>query len=98
MLNKFKTKAKVWLYPGKAAWHFVTIPKELSMNIKELFSDQERGWGSLPIKVTINETSWDTSIFYDKKSNGYLLPIKSLIRKKEDISVDDVIEFSFEIK
>ena len=58
----------------------------------------KRGWGSLPVKVAIGETSWNTSIFPDKKLGSYLLPIKSDVRKKELISAGNIVQLSLEIK
>lgn len=43
----FKFKAKVWHYEGPTAWHFVTLPKGLSADIKKNFDALKRGWGSL---------------------------------------------------
>lgn len=90
----YKIKAKVWLYPGMAGWHFVTLPKKQSNEIKELFSGMSGGWGSLPVIVTIGKTSWKTSIFPDKKTEAYLLPLKSEVRKKEKIVNGDTIFFN----
>ncbi len=98
MINNFDLKAEVWLYPGKAAWHFITIPENEGELINELFSNLKRGWGSLKVNVTIGATSWDTSIFPDKKSNSYLLPLKSEVRKKEKIEIGDVVNFILKIK
>ena len=96
--NEYKIDAKVWLYPTMAGWHFVTIPKDISEDIKQQFGDLKRGWGSLPVKATIGKTEWNTSIFPDKKLKGYLLPIKAEVRKKENISVDHKITLRLEIK
>lgn len=79
-------KATVWLYPGMAGWHFVTLPEKQSLQIKSCFGFLKRGWGSLPILVTIGKTSWKTSIFPDKKAGAYLLPLKAEARKKEKIA------------
>lgn len=91
-------RAKVWLYPGMAGWHFVTLPKKQSETIKKTFSAMKRGWGSLPVTVTIGKTSWKTSIFPDQKAGAYLLPLKSDIRKKEKVAEDDTIAFLLEIR
>lgn len=96
--NKYKLKAKVWVYPGPAAWHFVTLPKKESAQIKKGFQGLERGWGSFPVAVTVGKTTWKTSIFPDKKAGAYLLPIKSEVRKKEKIFEDQTITFNLEIK
>ncbi|MBI4097240.1 MAG: DUF1905 domain-containing protein [Candidatus Levybacteria bacterium] len=95
--NQYQVHTKVWLYPGMAGWHFVSIPQGISEDIKNHFGDMKRGWGSLPVKVTIDVTSWKTSIFPDKKAGGYLLPLKADVRKKEGIVADDKIELLLEI-
>lgn len=86
------------MYPGMAAWHFVTISEDLAVDIKRHFGAIKRGWGSIPVRATINKTSWDTSIFPDKQSNGYLLPLKAEVRKKESIVADKKIRVLLEIK
>lgn len=96
--NQYKIDAKVWLYPGEAAWHFVTIPPDISDNIKSLFGDRARGWGSLPVEITIGSTIWKTSIFPDKKEGAYLLPLKAEVRKKENIHIGDSLNFLLEIR
>jgi len=94
---KFSASAKAWLYSGKAAWCFVSLPTELASLLAANFADQKHGWGSLPVTVTIGETTWKTSIFPDKKSATYLLPLKADIRKKENIVPGDTISFSFQV-
>ena len=96
--NQHKFKTNVWLYPGMAGWHFVSIPQDVSENIKNNFGDMKRGWGSLPVMVTVGKTSWKTSIFPDKETKGYLLPLKAEVRKKEGIAADDKIELLLEIR
>ncbi len=46
----------------------------------------EEGWGRLKATVTVKKTTWKTSIWYDTKAVAYLLPIKAVIRKKEDLT------------
>jgi len=97
---KLEFTAKIWLYPGESAnWHFVTLDKASAEQVK---TSQERvkrrGWGAVKVKATIGKTSWDTSIFPDKQSGRYLLPIKASVRKKEKVgqgySVDVVLTLS----
>ena len=96
--NVYSIRAKVWLYPGMAGWHFVTLPKKQSGEITRLFGILKRGWGSLRVVATVGKTSWKTSIFPDKKAGAYLLPIKASVRKQEDITAGDTITFLVEIK
>jgi len=97
MQKTYQIKEKVWLYPGKAAWHFVTIPKDIAADIDYHFAQNKRGWGSLPVSVTLGKTTWKTSIFPDKKSSSYLLPLKAVSREKEHIQVGQVIEFTIKV-
>lgn len=78
-------RAKIWVYDGPAAWHFVTLPKSLSQTIRKTFEFAARGWGSLPVEVRIGQTTWRTSIFPDQKAGAYLLPLKSGVRKMENL-------------
>jgi hypothetical protein len=91
-------KTRVWLYPGMAAWRFLSLPKTQSAKIKKLFGGDARGWGSLPVIATIGKTTWKTSIFPEKESTTYLLPLKVDVRKKENIKDGSEISFAIEIK
>jgi hypothetical protein len=98
MTKKFAVTAKVWIYPGMVGWHFVTIPVEITKDIDFYFSQSKKGWGSLPVQVSLGKIDWKTSIFPDKKSASYLLPLKAEVRKKEHLQEGDTISFSLEIK
>jgi hypothetical protein len=94
----YKMKSEVWLYPGMAGWHFISIPKRKSEEIKKRFHTNVKGWGSIPVEVLLGKTQWKTSIFPDKKSGSYLLPLKSEVRRKEKVMVGDIVSFSISIK
>ena len=94
-----KFSAKVWIYPGmKGAWHFLSVPKKKSAQIKKVFGALAGGWGSLPVDVAIGKTSWKTSIFPDKKSASYILPLKSAVRKKENIKEGNITNCVIKIR
>jgi Domain of unknown function (DUF1905) len=96
--NLYKIKSEVWLYPSMAGWHFMSVLKKDGEDIKKCFGKKQRGWGSLPVMVILGKTSWKTSIFPDKHSGSYLLPLKALVRKKEGIWSGDKVSFSIKIK
>ncbi len=91
-------RAKVWVYTGMGAWRFLTLPKKQGQDIKKQSGACARGWGSLPVSVTIGKTVWNTSIFPDKKSGSYLLPLKAKVRKAEKIVDDSTISFSITLR
>ncbi len=99
MGKQYKVRSEVWLYPGAvAAWHFISVPKKQSEDIKKTFGKKARGWGSLPVQITLGKTSWKTSIFPDKKSDTYLLPLKVEVRRKEGVTHGDTVSFTLEVK
>lgn len=85
-------QAKIWQYKSGGGWHFVSIPKHLSMEIREHFKWQEEGWGRMKVKAELHMTQWDTSIWFDTKAQTYLLPVKAGVRQKLKLSVDDLVE------
>lgn len=90
-MKKLSISTKLWLYPGHAGWVFATIPKKESEQIKTATKGLKRGWGSVPVLVTLGKTTWETSIFPDNRSNTYLLPVKAAVRKKEEVMEDDEV-------
>ncbi len=95
--QKYQITAKVWLYNGKGAWYFITLPKDESKQIKFFAGHTGSAFGSIRVTTTIGRTSWKTSIFTDNKAGAYLLPIKAEIRKKEKIKEGDTIAVTLEI-
>ena len=78
--------------------YFLQIPKSQSKLISKQFGDVKRGWGSLPVAVTIGRTTWKTSIFPDKKTGVYGLPLKADVRKKEGILEGNTVTFLIAIQ
>jgi Domain of unknown function (DUF1905) len=98
-------QATVWLWTGKGAWHFVTLPLDRASQLKEidaigaqaLGTRVRRGWGSIPVRVCVGNSTWETSIFPDKQSGSYFLPIKASIRKAEQIAAQQTVRFELSI-
>jgi hypothetical protein len=56
--------------------HFMSVPAELSGEIKAHAMMVRRGFGSVRVEVTLDEIVWRTSVFPVKSSGGYFLPVK----------------------
>lgn len=93
MSKIFSFNAGVWVWPGVGGWHFVNVPIKISEDIREKY-----GKGMIKVMVTTGKSVWDTALFPHKQSKGYLLSIKKIIRKKENIYESDVIKISFKLK
>ena len=87
MSKTFSFKAEVWKYKfdGATAWHFVTLPRDVSDEIKFLATDKKSPWGSLRVSARVGKTAWKTSLFPDSKSGCYFLPVKADVRKAEGL-------------
>ena len=90
-------KSTLWIYPGNAAWHFITLPKQYSNEIHSITKDIARGFGSVKVKVRIGAEIWNTSVFPDKSSGCYILPIKKEIRRNCSLQAGDEVEVSISV-
>ena len=79
------------------AWFFAYVDKKLSAELKEKYGKKAGGFGSLKVKVTLGKTSWLTSIFPDKRSGTYVLPLKAAVRRAEGIDAGDTVAFTLAI-
>ncbi len=91
----YRVRGRVWLWSGgQGSWHFVTIPAARSREIEGRHGGIGRGWGSIPVTVTLGKSTWKTSIFPYSKVKAFILPLKADIRKKETIRSKDLITFT----
>ena len=57
--------AKLWRYPGKGGWHFVTLPDKYSPPVTH-------GWGRTPVMATVDGHEWITSVWRGKRGRSVL--------------------------
>ena len=96
MLGKiqYEFSARVWQHGAGAGWHFVSLPMEISKEIRANLKWQEEGWGRLKASAIIENTEWKTAIWFDTKHETYLLPLKASIRKKLNIKLEKDIRIA----
>ncbi|MEZ3160923.1 DUF1905 domain-containing protein [Microbacterium sp. BWT-B31] len=60
----FEFESEIWRWQVRAddGWLFVTVPAELSADIREI-PRVPRGFGSVRVRARIGATQWSTSIF-----------------------------------
>lgn len=90
--------ARLWIWTSDRAaanWHFLTIEGPAAEAVhalalmRRLEDGRRRGWGAMKVKAQIGTTDWETSIFPDKASGGWLLPVKAAVRKAEGLVAGD---------
>ena len=95
LLVRVTFSAPLWDYTGEASWYFVTLPPELTDDIRAQ-AGPRRGFGSVRVRATVGGTAWSTSIF-PSKSDGYLLPVKKAVRTAEGIDEGDLVAVELEL-
>ena len=91
--------ATIWLWSeGKGRWHFLTIPADEAVEIclAATASGPRRGFGSVRVAATIHGVTWRTSIF-PAKSGGYVLPIKTEVRRQAGIGEGDEVRVTLDL-
>ena len=91
MADLYTFRAELWRYDGPDPWHFVSLPADLSDDIRAKFGAQAAGFGSIKVEAAVGSTRWMTSLFPDKSRGTYLLPVKKAVRVGEDLEVGDVV-------
>ncbi len=92
MKIKYSFSAITWQHQGNGGWHFVSLPVDISEEIRVALRQNEEGWGRLRASARIGNSEWKTSIWFDTKMKAYLLPLKFEIRKTENIRVGQMID------
>jgi hypothetical protein len=74
----------------------VTVPAEISRRICFL-AGRTRGFGSIRVRAGIGESRWATSLFPDKATDCYLLPLKAEVRRSRAIAAGDNVSVELTI-
>lgn len=87
--------AELWVWDARRSdtWTFVTIPSDISELIEDEIEARgpRRGFGSVRVEVTVGATTWRTSVFPDKASGCFVLPIKKAVRTANDLEAGDSV-------
>lgn len=93
----YRFSAPLWQHAPEGGWHFVTLPSDLSQEIRSQLQWQEEGWGRMKVWAEVETLTWKTSIWFDTKQHRYLLPIKAEIRKKLGLQANALLEVHLKI-
>lgn len=86
-------KGKIWKYPGKGGWCFVSLGDDESRSLKAEKRIGRTAYGFVPVTATLGASVWRTTLF-PSKEGPYLLAIKGDVRAKERVGVGDEVEVS----
>lgn len=96
---EFYFDAELWIWDARRddSWTFVSLPEEVSEEVRELAAGPRRGFGSVPVRVSIGTTTWKTSVFPDSARGVYVLPVKRAVRRAEGLDAGDVARVTVEV-
>jgi hypothetical protein len=95
-IGVFEFAAPVWLHSG-GSWHFLTVPEDVSDDIRDLTEGRRGGFGSVRVAVTIGRTRWRTSVFPVAADGTFVLPVKKAVRAAEDLEDGDPAKVRLEL-
>lgn len=87
---------KIWFWKGPAPWYFVTVPAKQCRDLKAISGFVTYGWGMIPAKVRIGTTEWKTSLW--PKDDSYIVPIKTSVRKAENLEEGDTVTIQLKVR
>lgn len=85
----------LWYWRGPAPWYFITVPPDQCHDLQAILTLVTYGWGMIPVQAQIGKSTWMTSMF--PKDGGYIVPIKTSIRKAEKLEEGDMVAVSLEV-
>ncbi|MEV0177517.1 DUF1905 domain-containing protein [Streptomyces sp. NPDC050803] len=88
--------AQVIEWRGPSPYYFLPVPEQESADIREVAAMATYGWGVIPVDARIGATTFSTSLF--PKDGGYLLPLKSAVRRPQCLSAGDEVAVELTVR
>ena len=103
MTIAFTFTAPLWRWQARkesadtGSWCFVTLPPEVADEVRHS-SGEPRGFGSVRVHVEAAGMSWDTSVFPDSESGGFVLPVKKAVRTAAGVVEGDDLTVTISVR
>ncbi|HVN01888.1 MAG TPA: DUF1905 domain-containing protein [Caulobacteraceae bacterium] len=82
---RFETDVIYWR--GPSPFFYAPIPAEHVEALRRAARLVSYGWGMIPVEARIGDVAFKTALF--PKDETYLLPLKTVVRRKTDITAGD---------
>ncbi len=79
---------EMWFWRGPALALRDRADEEAAV-LRSTAAEVSYGWGMIPAEVHIGATVWETALW--PKDGRYIVPIKTTVRRAEELTVGDVI-------
>jgi hypothetical protein len=94
-MDELAFSALVIHWRGPAPFFYARIPGDIAAEIDKVKKAASYGWGVIPVRATINDVTFTTSLF--PKDGTFLLPLKDAVLRRIGVTVDDVVEVAMTI-
>lgn len=95
-------EAELWAWEGPASWVFLSLPPEFAEPVKLAqflaSAGPKRGWKLVRVVAEVADLRWETSLFPDKQSGSYILPVKAAVRRKLGVSAGDRLSLTLHLR
>lgn len=91
---RFTAELFAW---GEGSWFFVRLPADAAEDVRDLATLPPRGFGSIRVGVQVEGSTWSTSVFPEKATGSFVLPVKKAIRTAEDLQDGDRVTVSLTV-
>jgi hypothetical protein len=78
----YEFSGTIWSYKNPSRVYFVTLPKSMSEGILDLIGIKLNPWGTVPVRASIGDFAWDSSVFPRPDRGEYDLPLNGQVRKR----------------
>src|SRR5262245_38077972 len=85
----FEVSGKGGLWPSSkpgGGWHYLVIKGQTAMEIRYAALGRTGGFGSIKVRARIGQTEWQTSLFPERDSGGFIILLKAEVRRRERIA------------
>lgn len=84
--------AELWRWRSRREfWTFVSLPQEVTADVRDLAGDLPRGFGAVRVLARIGAHQWHTSVFPQETTGPYVLPVKASIRTANGLELGDEV-------
>jgi hypothetical protein len=103
MSDRFTFTAVLWRWTARpesadaGAWSFVTLPADVAELVRQ-GAGEPRGFGSVRVRAEVGGTAWDTSVFPDKESGSFVLPVKKAVRVAAGVEEGDELTVTLAVR
>jgi hypothetical protein len=96
--TRLRFTSSLWAHDGVGGWHFVTLPGAVTEELRDRVPPAGPGFGSIRVSVTLGRSTWDTSVFPDKASGSFVLPVRRDVRRANQLVAGDAVDVTLRVR